>query len=214
MTSSTTKNTSTSPCDEFSKNLASDKNQDNPYQDPQDWITWFAVTRGGDGPDRRLPITPHANFRTECEAKIFQANALALYPGCKVSKQSFFAECAEDHKGLIKTLFDFTLKLTTDRFSPRAKYGNVLVMRRGMVAEDGDIVAIDRGDNHVIRLEFYVDGMEYFAGAMCIVFSNERLYTDKQIDVVYQAALKEVRKIEEQHCQHKQTEAAVPERVK
>jgi len=41
---------------------------------------------------------------------------------------------------------DFGIELTTNEFSPRAKIGQRLAMRRGCLAEDGDLVAIKLDD--------------------------------------------------------------------
>jgi SOS-response transcriptional repressor LexA len=69
---------------------------------------------------------------------------------------------------------DFALRLTTNHFSTRAKIGQVLAMRIGAIAEDGDIVALGNGDTpQQCRVAWYADGIEYYA--VCVAIMSARL---------------------------------------
>jgi len=65
---------------------------------------------------------------------------------------------------------DFVLELTTNAFSPRAKIGQRLGMRRGCQAEEGDLVAIKLGDKW--RVEWYSPDKEY--DAVCVAIMAKR----------------------------------------
>ncbi|MFZ2452560.1 MAG: hypothetical protein WAW36_18790 [Methylovulum miyakonense] len=57
----------------------------------------------------------------------------------------------------------FILTVLTHDFSPRAKYGEQLIMLRGETAEEGDIVAVSEDCR---QLAFYTDGLDYYAAAI------------------------------------------------
>jgi hypothetical protein len=76
---------------------------------------------------------------------------------------------------------DFNLPLTSNQFYPRAKKGEVLMMRKGSAAEDGDIVAVnacmqenvngqwvDIEPGIALRLQWYRPGMEYYAVCVAV----------------------------------------------
>ena len=52
--------------------------------------------------------------------------------------------------------FTFEVMLDTDEFAPRAKRGETLIMQRNIEAEDGDIVAIGKGDDLINQIAWYV----------------------------------------------------------
>jgi hypothetical protein len=67
----------------------------------------------------------------------------------------------------------FGLNVNSDIFTPRVKRGQTLIMRRGCLAEDGDIVAVskqldDTGLGEMVRFELYRDGLEYYAVCVSI----------------------------------------------
>lgn len=71
---------------------------------------------------------------------------------------------------------DFALRLTTNHFSPRAKTGEVLAMRIGAIAEDGDIVALGNGDTpQQCRVAWYADGIKYYAVCVAIMAARTEL---------------------------------------
>ncbi|MDD5411737.1 MAG: hypothetical protein PHF31_10045 [Methylobacter sp.] len=71
---------------------------------------------------------------------------------------------------------DFGLRLTTNHFSPRAKIGQVLAMRIGAIAEDGDIVALGNGDTpQQCRVAWYAEGIEYYAVCVAIMATRTEL---------------------------------------
>jgi len=76
----------------------------------------------------------------------------------------------------------FFLTVLTDEFEPRVMPGQALLMRRGCLAEDGDIVAPGNGDADSKRVELYVDGVDYYA--VCVgIYTHEGLpYTHKQAE--------------------------------
>jgi hypothetical protein len=139
--------------------------------DGQPWVACFSVVHAGSGDDRLLPIAPYARFRTESEAEIFRDNALPTFPACKIAKEIYDAEVVSD------TLFhpDFVLAVETDDFAPRAKRGNTLLMRQGIEADDGDLVAVGRGDSICTRIDFYRQGLGYFAVAVAIMNTRNAL---------------------------------------
>lgn len=53
----------------------------------------------------------------------------------------------------------FSVDIDTDRLMPKVKPGQSLIMRRGCLAEVGDIVAWD--DANPSRVGLYADGMDY-----------------------------------------------------
>ncbi len=58
----------------------------------------------------------------------------------------------------------FHLLLLSDEFKPRAKQGERLVMYRGAVAEDGDIVALpSKNYPDCPELAFYTKDVDYYA---------------------------------------------------
>lgn len=118
----------------------------------------------GAGGLTHIPI--YGYFRTEAEAKKLQSKIQSQYPESRIAKQGFCYDDENQHREIEKDLFDFfTIRLLTDEFAPRAKCGNLLRMQRGVVAEDGDIVAVDSGDITCSRVAFYAEGMAYFAVA-------------------------------------------------
>jgi hypothetical protein len=141
---------------------------------PQEWnecITYYSVVNGGDGSDMYLPVTKYANFKTEEEAISFQSNAMAEFPACRVARQGWIAEDETGHNQTLANLFTFGLRLNTDEFAPRAKNGEALIMRRYVEAEEGDIVAVGKGDNLHCQVAWYVEGMEYWA--VCVARSKK-----------------------------------------
>ena len=66
--------------------------------------------------------------------------------------------------------FTFRVMLDTDEFAPRAKRGETLVMQRNVEAEEGDIVAIGKGDDQINQIAWYIEGVEYFA--VCVARSK------------------------------------------
>jgi hypothetical protein len=140
----------------------------------QEWnecITCYSVVNGGDGPDRHLSVTAYANFKTEKEAISFQSNVLEKFPSCRVAKQVWMTEDEIGHHQALTNIFTFSLRLLTDEFKSRAKCGETLIMQRYVEAEDGDIVAIGKGDNLHCQLAWYVEGIEYWA--VCVARSTK-----------------------------------------
>ncbi|WP_019864791.1 hypothetical protein [Methylovulum miyakonense] len=67
----------------------------------------------------------------------------------------------------------FILTVLTHDFSPRAKYGEQLIMLRGEAAEEGDIVAISEDCR---QLAFYTDGLDYYAAAIGVTNLGSRRF--------------------------------------
>ena len=75
---------------------------------------------------------------------------------------------------------ELVLTLTTNEFSPRAKIGQRLVMRLGVSAEDGDLVAIKLGDKWLV--EWFKPGKAYDAVCMAIM-ARERAQQDEPAEL-------------------------------
>lgn len=125
-------------------------------------------------------------FATVEQARDFRQSVIEQYPDCRVvlntwyhsdpnedGRKEFLAKiiwpkskcnliASSDHLGHD----EYLLQLTTNAFSPRAKDGEYLLMKRGVAAEIGDIVAT--GDD--CHLEQYKEGMEYIAAEAARIF--------------------------------------------
>lgn len=73
---------------------------------------------------------------------------------------------------------DFVLELKTNEFSPRAKIGQRLGMRKGCLAEDGDLVGIKLDDKW--RVEWYSPDKEYDAVCVAIMAKRPRQQAELQ----------------------------------
>lgn len=58
----------------------------------------------------------------------------------------------------------YNVKLKSDAFKPRAFTGEILMMEKGIDAEEGDIVAISESS-----VAFYQVGMEYNAVCVAVI---------------------------------------------
>ena len=63
----------------------------------------------------------------------------------------------------------FGVDIDTDRLMPKVKPGQSLIMRRGCLAEEGDIVAWDDAD--LSRVGLYADGVDYCA--VCVAIETD-----------------------------------------
>lgn len=74
------------------------------------------------------------------------------------------------------SISDFNITLDSNRFAPCAKSGDTLIMRRGAIAEDGCLVAVDLSSQfedaepgNIIRIKLYQPGMNYYAVAVAVM---------------------------------------------
>jgi hypothetical protein len=82
-------------------------------------------------------------------------------------------------QALVKLGDLFQVTVSSDKFHPRVKPGEMLIMATGVTAEEGDIVAIEPVENEHPKLEFYATGTPYFAVEVLRILKSSRL---KQIN--------------------------------
>lgn len=71
---------------------------------------------------------------------------------------------------------DFTIQIDSNQLEPRVSAGDKLIMRRGAIAEDGCLVAVDLSSQfedaepgNIIRIKLYQPGMNYYAVAVAVM---------------------------------------------
>jgi hypothetical protein len=83
-------------------------------------------------------------------------------------------------QALVKLGDLFQVTVSSDRFAPRVKSGEQLIMATGVIAEEGDVVAMDPGEFDHPKLEFYAKDMPYFAVEIFRIPSKSRLMQNKE----------------------------------
>ena len=63
----------------------------------------------------------------------------------------------------------------SDHFSPRVKRGEQIILSSGVIAEEGDIVAVGTAKTETPKLAFYSEGIPYFATHVMTILSSSRL---------------------------------------
>ena len=146
----------------------------------------YTVVQGGDGPDRFLPLKPYSYFKTEAQAKDFQKNALVQFPDCKIARQGHCITSPSDLEEMANRLFvNFYVRLGTNKFAPRVKFGQVLMMTRGAKAKEGNIVALGKGDSQCKGLAWYTEGVDYFAVTTALISANAWIEENCLIEIPY-----------------------------
>lgn len=145
-----------------------------------DWIIYYSVARNDGTSGRYLHVTPHAVFQTLDQAKAFRENVLDVFPQCKVAREGFSLSSISELGRIVHDLFysDFPLIIQTDQFAPIVERDAVVLIRQGIEAKDGDIVAVGTGDNLCRRLAFYDESTPYFGVVVATV--NQMPYDDER----------------------------------
>lgn len=87
------------------------------------------------------------------------------FPNCKLIQETYLPKTLQECYDFEEELFNHVLGLVinTDKFAPRVKSSEKLLVRRGIKARPGDLVVVGSGLDLSCHIEPYHEGIKYFA---------------------------------------------------